>query len=52
MPSNGIRITKVTPLLSSLRDMVDDEVPCNQGSAATTDSLGKDILVVVTIVAI
>ena len=52
MPGNSICITKVATLLSSLQDMLNDEVSSNQSSSTTTNSLWEDILVVVTIITI
>lgn len=49
---NSIHITKVASLLSGLWDMVDDEIPRNQGFASTANPFWEDILMVVTTVII
>ena len=52
MFGNRIYITKVAPLLPGLRDMLDDEAPCNQRSSSAANSLWEDILVVATTIII
>ena len=52
MFGDSICFTEATPLLPSLRVMVDDEVPRNQSSIAAANLLLKDIPMVTTIVTV